>query len=114
MTNSLVRNCDRSTNKKNSVPKFNKLPAYQLIIRTANNRMTRIELGKEASVSSEKTNHTKFTPSNTEKEAKRRFMSTLENGVGKLLAQGNGRDRISTELLNEISNGCSPDETEVC
>ena len=74
----------------------------------------RIELGKEASVSSEKTNHTKFTPSNTEKEAKRRFMSTLENGVGKLLAQGNGRDRISTQLLNEISNGCSPDETEVC
>lgn len=73
----------------------------------------RIELGKEASVSSEKTNHTKFTPSTTEEEAKIRFVKSLENGVGKLVAQGNGRDRISTQLLNEIANGCSPDETEI-
>jgi len=63
---------------------------------------------------SQKTNHTKFTPSTTEEEAKIRFRNQLQNGVDKLLAQGNGRDRISTQLLNEIANGCSPDETEVC
>jgi len=66
------------------------------------------------SATSQKTNHTEFTPSTTEEEAKIRFRNILQNGVDKLLAQGNGRDRISTQLLNEIANGCSPDETEVC
>lgn len=63
---------------------------------------------------SDKTNNTNFTPSTTEEEAKNRFVDQLQNGVDKLLAKGNGRDRISTQLLNEIADGCSPDETEVC
>lgn len=52
-------------------------------------------------------------PSDTEEEAKRRFNLALSKGVKSLLDKGHGRDRASTELLNEISNGCSPDEEEV-
>ena len=48
-----------------------------------------------------------------EEEAKRRFHLALTKGVETLFEQGHGRDRASTELLNEIANGCSPDEEEV-
>ena len=52
-------------------------------------------------------------PPATEEEAKRRFYLALTEGVETLFEQGHGRDRVSTELLNEIANGCSPDEEEV-
>ena len=56
---------------------------------------------------------TAIPPSSTEDEAKSKFISALEKGVDKLLSRGHGRDRISEELLNEIANGCSPNENEV-
>ena len=56
---------------------------------------------------------TAIPPSSTEDEAKIKFISALEKGVDKLLSRGHGRDRISEELLNEIANGCSPNENEV-
>jgi hypothetical protein len=54
-------------------------------------------------------------PSATEEEAKRRFNLALTKGVETLLGRGHGRGRASTELLNEIANGCSNiiDEEEV-
>ena len=54
-------------------------------------------------------------PSATEEEAKRRFNLALTKGVETLLGRGHGRGRASTELLNEIANGCSDsiDEEEV-
>ncbi len=52
-------------------------------------------------------------PSTTEDEARKRFVSALSTGVDKLLERGHGRDRASAELLNEIADGCSPDDNEV-
>jgi hypothetical protein len=52
-------------------------------------------------------------PSATEEEAKTRYISALSNGVNTLLEQGHGRERASTQLLNEIADGCAPDEDEV-
>mmetsp|Transcript_27310 Transcript_27310/g.51602 ORF Transcript_27310/g.51602 Transcript_27310/m.51602 type:complete len:93 (-) Transcript_27310:1015-1293(-) len=54
-----------------------------------------------------------FPPSVSEEEAKTRFVSSLSNGVDTLLDLGHGRDRASAELLNEIADGCSPNEDEV-
>lgn len=52
-------------------------------------------------------------PSSSEDEAKSRFVSALSSGVHSLIARGHGRARASAALLNEISDGCSPDEDEV-
>ena len=52
-------------------------------------------------------------PSATEEEAKTRLDSALSKGVHTLLERGHGRERASTELLNEISDGGAPDEEEV-
>jgi hypothetical protein len=52
-------------------------------------------------------------PSATEAEAKTRFVSALSKGVHTLLERGHGRERASAELLNEIADGCAPDEEEV-
>eukprot|EP00584_Thalassiosira_punctigera_P001238 CAMPEP_0172527094 /NCGR_PEP_ID=MMETSP1067-20121228/1862_1 /TAXON_ID=265564 ORGANISM="Thalassiosira punctigera, Strain Tpunct2005C2" /NCGR_SAMPLE_ID=MMETSP1067 /ASSEMBLY_ACC=CAM_ASM_000444 /LENGTH=293 /DNA_ID=CAMNT_0013310759 /DNA_START=84 /DNA_END=965 /DNA_ORIENTATION=+ len=54
-----------------------------------------------------------FPPSATEEEAKTRFSSALTEGVDTLLERGHGRERASAELLNEIADGCSPDEDEI-
>jgi hypothetical protein len=56
---------------------------------------------------------TDIPPSATEEEAKTRYISALSNGVNKLLERGHGRERASTQLLNEIADGCVPDEDEV-
>ena len=52
-------------------------------------------------------------PSATEDEAKTRYAVALEKGVTTLLERGYGRERVSNELMNEIANGCAPDEEEV-
>lgn len=52
-------------------------------------------------------------PSATEEEAKTRYASALSKGVRTLLERGQGRERASVELLNEIADGCAPDEEEV-
>lgn len=54
-----------------------------------------------------------LTPSATEAEAKKRFVSALTKGVETLSRRGHGWERASAELLNEIADGCSPDEDEV-
>ncbi|KAL3768239.1 hypothetical protein ACHAW5_003002 [Stephanodiscus triporus] len=52
-------------------------------------------------------------PSATEEEAKTRYTSALSKGVRTLLERGQGRERASVELLNEIADGCAPDEEEI-
>jgi hypothetical protein len=52
-------------------------------------------------------------PSALEEEAKTRLVSALSKGVHTLVERGHGRERASTELLNEIADGCAPDEEEV-
>ena len=52
-------------------------------------------------------------PSATEDEAKTRYAVALEKGVTTLLERGYGRERVSNELMNEIADGCAPDEEEV-
>jgi len=52
-------------------------------------------------------------PSATEDVAKTRFAAALTSGVDTLLGRGHGRDRAASELLNEIADGCAPDEDEV-
>ncbi|KAL7530632.1 hypothetical protein ACHAXR_003606 [Thalassiosira sp. AJA248-18] len=54
-----------------------------------------------------------FPHSATEEEAKTRFVSALTKGVDTLLDRGHGRERAAAELLNEIADGCSPDEDEI-
>ena len=54
-----------------------------------------------------------FVPSASENEAKSRFATSVTACVEMLMHRGMGRDRASRELLNEISDGCSPDEEEV-
>ena len=51
-------------------------------------------------------------PSATEDEAKTQY-AALEKGVTTLLERGYGRERVSNELMNEIADGCAPDEEEV-
>ncbi|KAL3810598.1 hypothetical protein ACHAXA_002462 [Cyclostephanos tholiformis] len=52
-------------------------------------------------------------PSATEEDAKTRYISALSKGVNTLLGRGHGRERASTQLLNEIAHGCAPDEDEI-
>lgn len=52
-------------------------------------------------------------PSATEVEAKTRYAVALGKGVTTLLERGYGRERVSNELMNEIADGCAPDEEEV-
>jgi hypothetical protein len=54
-----------------------------------------------------------FPPSSTVEEAKSRFASALNSGVEKLLTLGHGRERAAKQVLDEITEGCSPDENEV-
>ena len=53
------------------------------------------------------------SPSATVQEAKTRFVSELTKGVDTLLEKGHGRERVASELLSGIADGCSPDEEEV-
>ena len=55
----------------------------------------------------------KIPPSSTEEEAKTKFTNALTSGVDSLVAKGHHYDCVSVELLNEIANGCSPNEDEV-
>jgi len=66
-----------------------------------------------ADASSEDSSRRPMPPSATEEEARTRFASALSRGVDALLERGHGRERASAELLNEIADGCSPNEDEV-
>ncbi|KAL3779426.1 hypothetical protein HJC23_000528 [Cyclotella cryptica] len=54
-----------------------------------------------------------FSPSSTVEEAKSRFAMAVSSGVEAVMRFGHGIDRASVEILNEIADGCPPDDEEV-
>ncbi len=60
------------------------------------------------------THSEKVPPSASEEEAHARFISAVSDGVDTLMREyGYGRDRATENLLDDISDGCSPPEEEV-
>ena len=66
-----------------------------------------------SSSDAEKSRSESFVPSASEEEAKSRFTTSVAAGVDFLMCRGVGREQASSELLNMVANGCSPDEEEV-